>query len=145
MNKPLLAHFAVIRRGSPHVSPIWVHYENGVFYFTTRASRVKGVALRENPTVAVSIATDTTPYRAILFRGKAEIIESDIWGPINKIVSKYVTTRFGKSEGEKLLKEWRNEPDRIAFLVRPTKLLTWDYGKGDLRRQDEGISMLTKI
>ena len=90
-------------------------------------------------------ATDTTPYKALLVEGKAEIIEKDKWEPLRKIVRKYVSDRFGEKEGEKLLDEWMNEPDRIAFAVRPTRVLSWNYGKGDLKRQDEGISMSTNI
>jgi PPOX class probable F420-dependent enzyme len=145
LSKPILAHLAVERNSRPHVSPVWVHYEDGVFYFTTRAGRAKGKALRENPDVSVSIATDTTPYKAIIIEGKAEIIETDKWNPIGKIVSKYVSSKFGKKEGERVLESWAKEEDRIAFKVRPTRILSWNYGKGDLQRQDQGMSMLTKF
>jgi PPOX class probable F420-dependent enzyme len=145
VNGPLLAHLAVMRNGKPHVTPVWVYFEKGVFYFTTRGGRSKGVAIRENPNVAVSIATDTNPYKAVVFEGAAEIVEAEKWVYLGHIVSKYVTSRFGKNEGERLLEAWRNEPDRVAFSVRPTKVLSWDYGKGDLKRQDEGESMSTKF
>jgi PPOX class probable F420-dependent enzyme len=145
MREPILAHLAVVTEGKPHVSPIWVYYEDGLFYFTTRSGRVKGTAIRENPNVAVSIATNTPPYKALLIEGRAEVIQTDRWITIGKLVSKYVTAKYGKSEGEKMMESLRREPGRIAFLVRPTKLLSWNYGKGDYQRQGQGISMSTNI
>lgn len=145
MKEPLLAHLAIVREGKPRVSPLWVHYEDGLFYFTTRIGRVKGVAIRENPYVAVSIATDKTPYKAVLVEGKAEVVETDKWIPIGKLVTKYVTNRFGLEEGERMMESLRKEPGRIAFLVRPTRLFSWNYGKGDYQRQRQGVSMQTNF
>ena len=90
----MLAHLAVVRDGKPHVTPVWVVYEEGVFYFTTRGGRVKGKAIGENPNISVSIATDSTPYMAIVIEGKAEIVEKDRWIPIEKIVKSIVLVDY---------------------------------------------------
>ena len=39
----------------------------------------------------------------------------------------------------------KKEPDRVAVVVKPRRLLSWHYGRGDSRRQNEGLSMKTKI
>jgi uncharacterized pyridoxamine 5'-phosphate oxidase family protein len=145
LSKPILAHLAVTKGGKPRVSPIWVHYDDGLFYFTTRGGRVKGEAIRKDPDIALSIATDSPPYKAILVEGRAYPIEVNKWEIIGKIVAKYVSAPFGKKEGDKLLQEWHSEPDRMACVIRPSRVLTWNYGRGDLKLQDDGVSMSTKL
>jgi len=143
--KPVLAHLAVTKGGLPKVTPIWVYYENHRFYFTTRGGRVKGMAIRSNPEVALSIATDSTPYKAVVVEGRAMAIENDKWYIISKIIEKYVTVPYGKKEGDRLIDEWHKETDRFAYVVQPSRILSWNYGKGDLKRQDEGVSMSTQL
>jgi len=145
LTKPILAHLAVTRGGLPKVTPIWVYYDNHQFYFTTRGGRVKGIAIRTNPEVALSIATDSTPYKAVVVEGRAMAIEDNKWYIIGKIIEKYVSVPFGKKEGDRLLEEWRKEDDRLAYVVQPSKIFSWNYGKGDLKRQDEGVSMSTQL
>jgi len=73
LSQPLLGHLAVVRDGKPHVTPIWVYFDGGSFYLTTRLSRVKGKALSKNGRVAISIATNERPYRAIVVEGEAKV------------------------------------------------------------------------
>jgi nitroimidazol reductase NimA-like FMN-containing flavoprotein (pyridoxamine 5'-phosphate oxidase superfamily) len=142
MRYPLLGHIGVLHGDRPHVTPIWVYYENDAFFFSTRTGRVKGGALKSNPKVALSIATDTNPYRAIVVEGTAHELEGEKAPAIfAKLIDKYVGDRFGKSEAKKLLEKWKHEPDRTALVIKVDRLLSWDYSKGDQQRQDEGISM----
>ena len=140
LSQRLLGHLAIVRDGKPHVTPIWVYYDGDSFYFTTRLSRVKGKAVSENDRVAISIATNERPYRAIIVEGEARVVEKDKWEILRKI-----STKYGKEEGEKWLEHSKKQPDRVAVVVKPRRLLSWHYGRGDSRRQDEGHSMKTKI
>ena len=140
LSQPLLGHLAVVRDGKPHVTPIWVYYDGDSFYFTTRLSRVKGKAVSKNDRVAISIATNERPYRATIVEGEARVVEKDKWELLRKI-----STKYGKEEGEKWLEHSKKEPDRVAVVVKPRRLLSWHYGRGDSRRQNEGLSMKTKI
>ncbi|HZW85120.1 MAG TPA: pyridoxamine 5'-phosphate oxidase family protein [Nitrososphaerales archaeon] len=142
--KPILGHLGVVTGGRPHVSPLWIYYQGGLFYFSTRSGRLKGAAIGRNPSVALSIATDTTPYMAVLAEGTAEIA-SDEWLIMGQIIDKYVTSLFGRASGEVLMRKWKSEQDRHAYVLRPRRVLSWDYGRGDLERQDAGTSMLTDI
>ena len=140
LSQPLLGHLAVVRDGKPHVTPIWVYYDGDSFYFTTRLSRVKGKAVSRNDRVAISIATNERPYRATIVEGEARVVEKDKWELLRKI-----STKYGKEEGEKWLEHSKKQPGRVAVIVKPRRLLSWHYGRGDSRRQDEGLSMKTKI
>lgn len=140
LDEPLLGHIAVVRNGKPHVSPIWVYYQKGVFYFTTRLGRVKGRALRKAGRVAVSIATNERPYRAVIVEGVPQIVEEEKWELLRKI-----STKYGKAEGERWLEYSKKEPDRVALALRPERMLSWHYGKGDYGKQNQGVSMRTEV
>ena len=139
LDEPRMAHIATSSKtGSPRVSPIWYLYENGVFYFTTRLGRVKGRHLRENPSVALSIATDERPYRAVCAFGKALIVKDnrDEW-------LERISFRYGKRQGRGWLDEAVKQPDRVVMMLRPQRILSWNYGRGDSLRQEKGESMAT--
>ncbi len=97
LSRPLLGHLAVLTDGKPHVTPIWVYYDGDLFYFTTRLSRVKGKAVSKNGRVALSIATNERPYRAIVVEGEARVVEKDKWELLRKISTKYGREERGSS------------------------------------------------
>ena len=137
--EPRMAHIATSSTsGKPRVNPIWYAYEDGYFYFTTRTGRVKGQHIRKNPHVALSIATETNPYKAVCVFGTAEVLKEgrDEW--LMKIAS-----RYGKKEAKKWFPEVVTQPDRVVIVIKPTRILTWHYGRGDSKRQDKGETMST--
>jgi len=139
LDKPRMAHLATSSKtGNPRVSPIWYLYEDGVFYFTTRLGRVKGKHVQENPRVALSIATDERPYRAVCAFGKAMIAKSnrDEW-------LERISSRYGKRQAKSWLASALKQPDRVVLMLKPDRILSWHYGRGDSQRQDSGASMAT--
>ena len=141
LREPLLAHIAVAcADGRPHVTPIWIAYEKGSFYFTTRLRRVKGRTLQRTSYAAISIATNERPYRAVIVEGKVEQVKSDRDAWLLRIAKKY-----GEAEGERWFNYSRNEPDRVVMKLVPIKVLSWHYGRGDYSRQNQGESMETHL
>ena len=134
-----MAHLATSsRKGKPHVSPVWYAYEKGVFYFTTRLGRVKGKRIQSNPVVALSIATDDRPYRAVCAFGEAVVLRENREAWLEKISS-----RYGRDEGRNWMAKALKQPDRVVIMLKPERILGWDYGRGDSARQDAGESMAT--
>lgn len=139
LEEPRLAHLATAsRQGRPRVSPIWYVYEKGVFYFTMRLGRVKGQHIQSNPSVALSIATDERPYRAVCAFGKAQILKEnrDKW-------LERISFRYGEEDGKSWLAHAVKQPDRVVMMLKPDSVLSWDYGRDDNARQDKGESMAT--
>ena len=96
LDEPRLAHLATSsRNGNTRVTPIWYVYDNGLFYFTTRLGRLKGKQIQKNPAVALSIATDERPYRAVCAFGKAIVIMENREKWLERI-----SFRYGEDEGE---------------------------------------------
>ncbi len=139
LDEPRLVHLATVSRsGRPRASPIWYVYENGAFYFTTRLGRLKGKHVQQNSRAALSIATDERPYRAVCAFGKAAVVKEnrDEW--LEKI-----SFRYGKEEGKRWLSGAVKQTDRVVMVLRPERILSWHYGRGDSTRQDNGESMAT--
>jgi len=141
LNGTRLAYLATTSKsGRPRVTPMWYLYEEGCFYLTTRMGRLKGIHIKNNPWIALSIATDDRPYRAVCAFGKAKILQKnrDEW--LQKI-----SFRYGKPEGKRWLAHATKEPDRVALMLKPDRILSWHYGRDDHSRQEKGESMATAI
>ena len=141
LRKTRIAHLATASKdGRPRVSPIWYAYEGGCFYFTTRLGRVKSNQIKRNPHVALSVATDERPYRAVCAFGRVRLVRKgrDKW-------LERISTRYGKREGKEWLEEAVRQRGRVVFKLQPDRITSWDYGRGDAERQERGVSMATKV
>jgi PPOX class probable F420-dependent enzyme len=139
LQEPRLAHLATAsKKGKPRVNAIWYAYQDGMFYFTTRLGRVKGRHIKSNNSVALSIATDMHPYVAVCAFGNAQVLKEnrDDW-------LKKISFRYGEEEGKEWLAEVVRQPDRVVMVLKPDRVLSWDYGHGDSERQENGESMAT--
>jgi PPOX class probable F420-dependent enzyme len=68
--KGAFANLAVVLQdGTPHVSPIWFDYQDGLIIINTARGRVKDRVMHRHPTVALSISEPANPERYLLIRG----------------------------------------------------------------------------
>jgi PPOX class probable F420-dependent enzyme len=141
LSQPRMAHIATVSaQCKPRVSPIWYLYEDGCFYFTTRLGRVKSNHIQRNAQIALSIASDERPYRAVCAFGTAQLIQKDRDRWLERI-----STRYGEREGREWLSEAVKQEGRVVFRLQPDRIISWDYGRGDAERQERGESMATNV
>jgi len=141
LSEPRLAHLGTSSPGgNPRVTPIWYVYDNGSFYFTTRRGRLKSSQMQLNPHVALSVATDDRPYRAVCAFGTAGLVEKDRDKWLERICM-----RYGESEGREWLREAVRQEGRLVFKLQPERIMSWHYGRDDGERQDRGESMATAM
>jgi PPOX class probable F420-dependent enzyme len=89
--EPNIASFAVLVDGKPHVTPVWIDYEDGKLIVNTAEGRVKARAVRENPSVGVMIIDRNNPYRWISVIGKVvEVTEEGAQEHIDRMAKKYL-------------------------------------------------------
>jgi PPOX class probable F420-dependent enzyme len=133
---PRLAHFATLGPdGSPRVRPVWYVWADGVLHFTTRMrARRTGADVAAGSSVAVSVASEDHPYRAVLVRGTMEIEEEGRDGWLERIARRYGA--FPEWYQEAL-----REDDRVVMRLQMHTLVTWDYGKGDHEVMNAGGSL----
>jgi PPOX class probable F420-dependent enzyme len=81
--------------GSPQVTPVWTHLENGHITFNTAKGRVKERNLRRDPRVAVSITARDDPMDKVDVIGRVvDIIEGDeAFAQIDDFAEKYIGRR----------------------------------------------------
>jgi PPOX class probable F420-dependent enzyme len=123
--EPRLCHFATIdARGRPRVRPLWFLWKDGGFWLTTRLeARHTGRDLASSPRVALSVASEDRPYRAVVVHGRAEVVER------NEDTLLAISTRYGNEEGRRWAARAMKEPDRALLRVVPETLLSWDYSR----------------
>src|SRR6266496_6547842 len=95
LSEPRLAHFATVGPdGRPRVRPLWYLWRDGAFLFTTRMeARHTGRDLMAHPRVAVSVASEDRPYRAVIAHGQPEVLGKD------EELLLAISTRYGDREG----------------------------------------------
>jgi PPOX class probable F420-dependent enzyme len=126
-----LCHWATIGPdGRPRVRPLWYLHAERALWFTTRMeARRTGADVASGSPVAVSIASEDRPYRAVLATGTPEVWDRDRDTWLERIA-----TRYGRPEGLRWLGRARTEPDRVVLRMVPDRVIAWHYGKGDYSR-----------
>lgn len=86
------AHVATINPdGSPQVSAVWIGLDGDLVTFNTAEGRVKPRNLRDNPSVAVSIAGQENPYESLIIQGKVvEMTQDDADEDIDALAKRYL-------------------------------------------------------
>jgi PPOX class probable F420-dependent enzyme len=95
LSEPNIVHLAtVMPDGSPQVTPIWAHVEDGLIEFNTAAGRVKEQNMRRDPRVAFSVVNRNDPYENSSVRGRVvEMVDGDeARAHIDKMAKKYLGT-----------------------------------------------------
>jgi PPOX class probable F420-dependent enzyme len=133
-----LAHWATVSPdGDPRVRPVWYLYRDRAFWFTTRMeSRHTGTDVTAGSPVAISIAGEERPYRAVLAYGTPQVWPDDRDGWLERIA-----TRYGEAEGRRWLAGAVKEPDRVVLRLVPDRVIAWHYGTGDYGRMQRGGSL----
>jgi nitroimidazol reductase NimA-like FMN-containing flavoprotein (pyridoxamine 5'-phosphate oxidase superfamily) len=136
----LCAFSTVDHRGRPRVRPLWYLWRDGAFWFTTRLeARHTGRDLAVNPRVAVSIASEDRPYRAVVAHGRPEVV-----GKVEDLLLA-ISTRYGESEGRRWTDGAMKEPDRVVLKMEPATFLSWHYGRGDYGKLQQGRSLRNEV
>lgn len=122
LSEPHIADLATVRPdGSPHVAPVWHHYDGKNVYVVTEESAVKVRNIRHEPRVSLSIATDGRPYKYVLVNGTATISHDKIPELVRTMAINYLGLEEGVRYTEKVLKELRF----CVITVTPSKLIRW--------------------
>ena len=123
--EPRLCHFATVDgSGHPRVRPLWFLWKDGEFWLTTRReTRHTGRDLDSSPGVALSIASEDRPYRAVIAHGRPEVM------PPSEDLLLSISTRYGDADGRRWAERASNEPDRVIMRLKPETLLSWDYSR----------------
>ena len=122
LREPRIAHIATLRPdGSPHVTPVWHHYDGERVIVLCEQSAVKLRNLRHDPRVSISIANDEEPYMYVLVDGTAAISDERISELVHSMAVRYM----GQEEGERYTDRVLEELRFSVITITPTKVLGW--------------------
>ena len=83
--------------GTPHVIPIWFHWNGETLVLGSPPKAPKVAALQQNPKVALTINSDSWPYQVLLIRGTVQV------ETIDGVVPEYAASAeryFGPEQGK---------------------------------------------
>ena len=102
--------------GSPQVTPVWTHLDNGHITFNTAVGRVKERNLRRDPRVGLSITARDDPMNKVDIAGLVvDFVEGDeAYAQIDDLAEKYIGQRPYPwlQEGEK----------RVKIVIEPVRV-----------------------
>ena len=93
--------------GTPRVVPIWFHWDGKAMVLASPARAPKLKVLGDHPDVAVTIDTDSFPYRVLSIRGRAEV------DMVDDVVPEYAAAAeryFGRDQGQSWVAQLRGQP-----------------------------------
>ncbi|HYB03999.1 MAG TPA: pyridoxamine 5'-phosphate oxidase family protein [Nitrososphaerales archaeon] len=111
--------------GSIHAAPIWFKYDNGEILFGTQDDSHRIINLKKNPDVTIVVDTEALPYKGVVIYGKARLDYDNAIAKRVAIFEKYMP----KANAEKLANGLAAMRKPVVIHVKPTKMISYDYGK----------------
>lgn len=126
--EPRHALVATNRNGrSPQLSPVWYLYDDNALYFAVLASSAKFRNLTRDPQVSVCVDGGHPDARAVIFYGKAKILETS--ESASEELQWRIARRYMSSDEEtrRYMKRARTSGKMFVFVVIPDKVIARDY------------------
>ena len=110
--------------GWPYVVPTWYQSADGGFWIIPRQKSIWAEYLAKDGRVSLSIDEAAAPYRKVVVKGIAELVERPNVGARWVEIANEMSLRYLGENGPKYLVPTLNEP-RWLFFLRPEKVTTW--------------------
>lgn len=113
---PNLLFVATVNRdGSPQVTPVWTHVENGYITFNTAVGRAKERNMRRDPRIGLSITARDNPMEKVDVIGRVVemIVGEEADNQIDDLAEKYIGQRPYP---------WRQGETRVKVLIEPVRV-----------------------
>ena len=125
LSEPNVSMLATVRPdGSPHVTPVWHHYDRGLIYVCSDAQSVKIQNIRHESRVSLLVATVKAPHQYVMTNGVAELSSDRISDLVWAMSLAYKGEKEGRIYAEKAIKEF----DFVTITIRPTKMVSLYIG-----------------
>ncbi|MYE46610.1 MAG: PPOX class F420-dependent oxidoreductase [Chloroflexi bacterium] len=119
-----VADLATVRPdGSPHVAPVWFHYDGEVVKVFARPTAVKLRNIANDPRVSISIATPGRPYQYVIVTGTAEVSEDE---DVSELVQTMARNYMGEVDGPPYAEQILSRMTPFSVItVTPSKISGW--------------------
>jgi hypothetical protein len=105
------------------MAPVWFVAEDRRVLVMAHANAVKLRNIRQNPAVALSVATDQRPYKYVVLEGEGRITGRDLLQVVERICVQY----DGPVEGPAYAKVLLSEGQMVLLDIRVTRVTGWQH------------------
>ncbi len=113
--------------GYPYVVPVWFAYADGGFYLVPRARSEWARYLERDGRVSLCIDAADLPYRRVIVKGRAAVIETPNVGGRWVEMGTRMAENYRGAEGLAYMERTKDEP-RWLFFVRPEQITSTNGG-----------------
>ena len=113
--------------GYPYVVPTWYEYADGGFYLVPRARSDWARYLERDGRVSLCIDASNLPYRRVIVKGRAEVIERPNVGGRWVEFGTRMARHYRGEEGLAYMERTKDEPRWLLF-VRPERMTSTTGG-----------------
>ncbi|MDA1189567.1 MAG: TIGR03618 family F420-dependent PPOX class oxidoreductase [Chloroflexi bacterium] len=121
LQAPHLSELAtLLPDGSPHVTPVWHHYESGVLYVLAERGTVKIKNIQQDPRICITVASHQKPYAYVMARGRADLSKDRKAEILLDMSVRYMGDEAGKVYAESV-----KNADFLTITLKPEHLVAW--------------------
>jgi PPOX class probable F420-dependent enzyme len=113
--------------GYPYVVPVWFAYADSGFYLVPRARSEWARYLQRDGRASLCIDAAELPYRRVLVKGRAEVIETPNVGGRWVEYGTRMAQNYRGAAGLAYMEQTKDEP-RWLFFIRPEKITSTNGG-----------------
>ena len=125
LREPRISILATLRPdGSPHLTPVWHHYDGERVLVAAEETAVKVRNIRTDPRVELCVSTDQPPYGFVQVNGLAGLSYDGIPALVRRMAVNYQ----GPEEGERYARKAVIGLDFIVITVTPSRTVGWWVG-----------------
>ena len=122
LGEPRIGHLVTVRAaGTPHVAPVWFLWDGDKAWVIADAQAVKIRNIRNNPDVALSVATSERPFAYVVVEGQASVTSAGVEAMVNRLCVKYDGPERGPAYAEELLAESR----LVLIEITVARIMSW--------------------
>tara|TARA_B100000315_G_scaffold64952_1_gene58963 strand:+ start:1726 stop:2139 length:414 start_codon:yes stop_codon:yes gene_type:complete len=122
--EPHVAQMVTVRPdGRPHMAPVWFLAEGRRALVMAYENAVKLRNIRQNPAVALSIATDHRPYKYVVLEGEGRVTDRDLLQVIERICVQY----DGPEKGSAYARELLSGGEMLLVDIQLTRVTGWKH------------------
>jgi len=118
--------------GTPHLVAMWYGVLDGKIVFETFEKSQKAVNLKRDPRVACLLesGTEYTELKGVQINGVAKIVSDS--AEVQRYMKEVLRRNHEMDEKTLELAAEHGSKKRIAALIEPTKIVSWDHTKLDV-------------
>ena len=114
--------------GVPHVVPLWFEMQDDRILAYSRRSERKARNIAENPVFSLAVDDDSIPYRGVVLRGPAEVMEPEAFDP-GPLIERLAVRFMGPEAGCEVGKRLAADPGAVTLALYPKAWASWDYSR----------------